>query len=300
MVTRLSGFIPPILLSSARQLPVGDKWQYEVKWDGYRCIAVKDGSRVILFSRNGHNLTARFPSVAQHISELPVRSTVLDGELVALDHHGKPSFRLMRGSGGCTPVYRYFGFDLLRLGGRSLVSRELVERRERLSELLSGSDVNFSRTLDGDAQAVLRAVQEHQLEGIVAKRRHSKYTAGKRNPAWVKFRVGQQHEFLVGGVIGEMEALIVGQFEGRRFHYAGKVRGGLVKEARETLAARLAKLATKRRFFDSIPMAKDSSWGEGRTEDETQSCQWFKPAVRVFIKFASWEATGLRHAHLIS
>src|ERR671924_988816 len=133
--------VPPMLASSARTLPLGSEWTYEVKWDGYRVLAMKDGQRVKLVSRNLKDLTAAYPSVAKGVSAVHATSALIDGELVALDEHGRPAFQaLHHQTAGKTPgALVYYAFDLLHRDGRDLLSTPLDARRAALADVIRGS-----------------------------------------------------------------------------------------------------------------------------------------------------------------
>src|SRR5262245_12112624 len=166
---------------SANALPVGPDWTYEVKSDGYRAQAVKRGATVSLASRNLKNITRQFPSVAAAVSRLRVKDIVLDGEVVALDADGRPSFQALHHAqlDGVTLVY--YVFDLLHLDGRDFLREPLDVRRAALRRVVDGSRVLLSDALPGTPQQITEAVRELGLEGIVAKRRKSLYATGRRS-----------------------------------------------------------------------------------------------------------------------
>ena len=124
------GFVPPMLATLVRELPDGPRWEYEVKWDGYRIEAVKDGSAVRLLSRRGSDYSERFKAVTKAVSKIAVESAVLDGEVVAVDGQGQPSFQVLQHRGRLPAGYRiqYYVFDLLFLNGKNLTKEPLVER----------------------------------------------------------------------------------------------------------------------------------------------------------------------------
>jgi bifunctional non-homologous end joining protein LigD len=128
--------IRPMLASSAAQLPRGVGWSYEVKFDGYRTLALKDGSRIKLLSRNLKDATRQYPSVAREVARLQTESVILDGEVVAIDDQGRPSFQALHHQSAHTLVY--YAFDVLHLDGRDLTAAPLDERRELLARVLNG------------------------------------------------------------------------------------------------------------------------------------------------------------------
>jgi bifunctional non-homologous end joining protein LigD len=135
MVKANAKFIDPMLLLSTDQLPAGDQWSYEIKLDGYRALAIKSGGKVQLRSRNNNDFNKRYPAIVDALCRLP-DETVIDGEVVALDEDGKPSFNILQNFGtGTAPIYFYI-FDLLILAGKDVMSRPLVERRQLLETLI--------------------------------------------------------------------------------------------------------------------------------------------------------------------
>jgi bifunctional non-homologous end joining protein LigD len=156
--------IPRVMLATAAtSLPIAPDWTYEVKWDGYRAIAVKDGPRVRLVSRNEKNLTRDYPQVVAALNSLIPEQVVLDGEIVALDGNGRPSFQALqhRSTSGLALVY--YAFDLLSLNGKSLVQLPLVDRRRALANVIKGSRVLLSEPLSGDVGEIQRAIQKYGL-----------------------------------------------------------------------------------------------------------------------------------------
>jgi len=167
------------------------------KWDGYRTLALKDGERVRLLSRNLKDGTRLYPAVAREVARLKVDSVILDGEVVAIDEEGRPSFQALHHQAAHTVVY--YAFDLLHFDGRDLTKTPLDERRELLTKVLDGSRLLRSEPLPGTPEQIEKAVRELHLEGIVAKRRNSRYGPGKRSRSWVKVKFNRRQEFVVGG-----------------------------------------------------------------------------------------------------
>src|SRR3954471_11252376 len=184
---------------SAAKLPAGPEWTYEVKWDGYRAQAVKDGPAVSLASRNLKNITRQYPEVARAAALVHARSAVLDGEIVAIDGDGRPSFQALHHAATEGLSVVYYAFDLLHLNGRDLTRAPLDERRVALRAVVERSAVLLSEPLPGTAAQIAKAVRGLGLEGVVAKRRQSTYTAGRRSDAWIKVRFAQHQELVVGG-----------------------------------------------------------------------------------------------------
>lgn len=282
-------------------LPEGDEWIYEVKLDGYRALLRKDGTDVQIRSRNDKDLTRAYPSVTAAARSLRADRALLDGEIVAVDAHGRPSFQALQhpsGHAGHTVVF--FAFDLLHLDGGDLTARPLVERRAALPGLLDGSGILLSIELPGTAGQVIDAVRGLGLEGVIAKRKASRYTSGDRHTAWVKLKLDRQQEFVIGGYRpgpGGVDAILVGYFEGRRLHFAGKVRAGFTPHVRRDVAASLQPLRAAACPFVDLPSARPSRWGGGVTPAQMAEMCWVAPRLVAQVRFVEWTADGhLRHA----
>src|SRR5262245_59341649 len=172
----------------AAALPEGDDWSYEVKWDGYRAQAMKRGPRATLASRNLKDVTKRYAPVAAAVATLCVKDVLIDGEIVALDADGRPSFQALHHSDLAGLSLAYYAFDLLYLDGRDYTREPLDVRRDALRRAIAGSHVLLSDDLPGTSAQIERAVRELGLEGIVAKRKRSLYATGRRSDAWIKVR----------------------------------------------------------------------------------------------------------------
>jgi bifunctional non-homologous end joining protein LigD len=282
-------------------LPEGDRWLYEVKLDGYRALIIKDGERVQIRSRNEKDLTATYPGVVAAARRIRATSAIVDGELVAVDERGRPSFQALQHRAAHTGhVVVFYAFDLLHLDGQDLTLRALSERRALLPRVLEKSGVLLSQELPGTAAEVTAAVRELGLEGVIAKRRDSRYDAGQRSGAWVKLKLDRQQEFVVGGYrpgAHGVDALIVGYYEGRQLRYAGKVRAGFTPHLRREVFQALRAFETEKCPFVDLPSSKASRWGGGITAEQMREMQWLKPKVVVQIRFVEWTAEGhLRHA----
>jgi len=161
-------------------VPAGVEWLHELKFDGYRVQVHKVGSRVVLFSRNGHDFSERFPSIVQELSELPTKAAVLDGEVVASDADGRPNFARLHIRWTRPGSLHLWAFDLLTFNGRDLRLQPLVKRRARLAALLGRFGcpaVSLSESFE-DGLALLHVAEERGLEGVVSKRRDAPYRSG--------------------------------------------------------------------------------------------------------------------------
>jgi len=284
-------------------LPRGAEWSYEVKWDGYRAQAVKNGATVTLASRNLKNITRQYPVVARAAAGVRAQTAVLDGEIVALDSAGRPSFQALHHYSFEGLSLVFYAFDLLHLDGRDLIKVPLDDRRGALRGIVDGSGLLLSEPLPGTPDRIADAVRSMGLEGVIAKKRRSIYTPGRRSDAWVKVRFSLHQELVVGGfkpTALSFDSLIVGHYEGRKLLCAGKVRNGFTPAARVEIAARMKPLLTSRCPFANLPSSRSSHWGEGITSDEMATLRWVKPALVVEVSFAEWTRDGsLRHAAFI-
>ena len=289
---------------AAQTLPSGSEWTYEVKWDGYRAQLIAEGATVYLASRNLKNITKQFPAVAAAGAGLRAKAAHLDGEIVALDADGRPSFQALHHWTLAGLSIVYYAFDLLNHDGRDLMREPLEDRRAALSEVVAGSGILLSEPLPGSPARIEAAVRGLGLEGVVAKRRRSAYTPGRRSGAWIKVRFSRRQEFVIGGYkpnAGTLESLVVGYYDGTGLLCAGKVRNGLTPHIRTDLFARLQPFVTPRCPFSNLPSSTSSHWGEGITDDEMKALRWVKPRLVAEVSFVEWTRDGnLRHAAFVA
>jgi bifunctional non-homologous end joining protein LigD len=261
------------MLARLSKLPAKDDgWAVEVKWDGVRAIAYCRPGRLELQSRNLRDITPQYPEVRHLSRQLGARDVVLDGELVAFDEGGRPSFERLQQRIHQTaestvrrrmkshPV-TYVVFDLLYLDGRDLTGEPYSRRRELLDELeLEGPSWQTPSYSTGHAEELLEASRAHGLEGIVMKRLQSSYAPGKRTGAWLKVKVTGRQELVIGGWQagegqrrGRIGSLLVGYFEadgeGQALRYAGKVGTGFSERDLAALQARLEPLERRSNPF---------------------------------------------------
>jgi DNA ligase D-like protein (predicted ligase) len=287
-----------------QSLPEGDDWLYEVKLDGYRALVIKDDDRVRVISRNEKDLTANYPGIVAAAAKMSASSAILDGEVVALDPSGRPSFQaLQHRAAHSSHSIAYYAFDLLFLEGRELTREPLHARRRLLPPVLKGSGILLSMELQGSASQVIDAVGRLGLEGVIAKRRDSRYDAGQRSGTWVKVKLDQQQEFVVGGYrpgTHGIDALLVGFYEGKELKFAGKVRAGFTQHLRREVFAVIAPLKAEKCPFGDLPHTKAHRWGGGITAEEMKEFTWVKPKTVVQIRFVEWTADAhLRHAAFV-
>jgi bifunctional non-homologous end joining protein LigD len=299
--SRPPGFVAPMKPLLVASLPDGEAWSYEVKWDGYRALLAKHGDGVRLFSRTGNSLTRSFPGVVRAGGTLRTASCLVDGEIVALDPQGRPSFQALQNRESTDHAIVFYAFDLLVLDGEDLRPEPLQARRQKLREVLEGSSLRVSSVLPGTAAEVLAAVRRLGLEGVVAKRVDSTYRAGDRSADWQKVRLRRGQEFVVGGYRPGMhpfESVLVGYYEGKKLMFAGKVRPGFTPATRAEMWKLIKADEIASCPFANLPDAvKKGRWGDGITASEMKTLRWVRPKQVVDVEFAEWTAKGhLRHA----
>lgn len=287
------------------RLPEGDAWLYEVKFDGYRALLLKEGADVRIRSRNDKDLTAGCPGLCAAVARLPVRSATIDGEIVAVDWHGRPSFQaLQHRAAHPDHVLVCYAFDLLHVDGTDITDLPLVERRARLRRVLQGSPVLFSHDLTGRPDDIVQAVRSLGLEGVIAKRRESRYLPGARSSAWCKLKLDRQQAFVIGGYRPGphgVDALLVGVYDGPSLRFAGKVRAGFTPRVRRDVSAHLRPLHAARCAFVDLPHAGPGRWGGGVTADQMAEMQWLEPTLVAQVRFVEWTADAqLRHAAFLA
>jgi bifunctional non-homologous end joining protein LigD len=262
------------MLATAGRLPVGEGWAYEVKWDGYRVLARVEGGRTTLRSRTGRDATNDYPQL-----QLDLPDALVDGEVVVLVD-GRPSFSALQMRSG--PV-TFLPFDLLHLGDRSLLDLPWEGRRALLQELCPEAPPAFD-----DGPALLETTRAQGLEGVVAKRRDSKYFPGRRTESWVKTKhVRRQSAVVVGwqrgegGRAGSLGSLLLGVPGADGLRYVGKVGTGFNRATLAMLQERLAPLARR-----SAPVV----------DPPRQAAEWVEPVLVVEVEFTDWTPDGrLRH-----
>jgi bifunctional non-homologous end joining protein LigD len=278
-------------------LPKDDeRWAHEIKWDGVRAIAHSEPGRLRFHSRNMHEITPRYPELSKLNRALSHHRAILDGEIVALDKEGKPSFgalqrRMHLGSESAVrrlakeaPV-TYMVFDLLWLDGHSLMDLSYEERRARLAELdLNGDRWRTPDYVAGHGKQILKATAEQGLEGVVAKRLDAPYEPGRRSPCWVKVKNLNRQEVVIGGWMpGEgrrrarIGALLVGVREDGHLRYAGKVGTGFTERELDRLAERLVPLERATSPFDAPDQPtppRGAVWVEPRHVAEVEFREW--------------------------
>jgi bifunctional non-homologous end joining protein LigD len=298
---RKAAFVEPMKAVLVENLPKGDDWIYELKFDGVRALGIKRGKEIDLVSRNAKDFTAKFPEVTDALKKLPCKEAILDGEIVALDEEGRSSFQLLqaRELSGERPSIFYYVFDLIQLDGKDLTAVPLLKRKAMAKMLLARmpDTVRFSASIDADSQRVLKEMQARGLEGVIAKRKDSKYEIGRRSGAWVKFKWTTQQEFVIGGYTqprgtrSHFGALVVGYYEGKKLKFAAKVGTGFDQKILKGLHQKFQKLIQPNCPFVNLP-EKAGRFGRGLTAAEMKRCTWLQPKLVCEIRFAEWTRDG--------
>lgn len=298
-------FIEPMLLLRTESLPAGAQWIYELKLDGYRAIAFKRNGDVSLRSRNDNDFNTRYPAVVRALEKLP-DNTVIDGEIVAFDPDGRPSFGALQNFGSAPASVVYYVFDVLLLSGRDVRREPLHERRELLEKKVLPKlpePVRYSAPLDAELPVLVQSVKAHGFEGLVAKRQNSVYESGLRSGAWMKMRVNRGQEFVIGGYtkgVRTFDALVFGYYEGDRLIYVARTRNGFTPASRAQLFKKFRGLEIPECPFANLPEAKSGRWGQGLTKTKMAECQWLKPVLVGQFEFLEWTGDGhLRHSKFI-
>ena len=281
----------PMLATLTETLPTGDDWTFEVKWDGYRAVGYVRAGEAKLVSRNGNDLTGRFPDIAKALGRAAKSpDCVVDGEVCALDENGRPSFSAMQQGAPGTPLV-YEVFDVLELDGEPVLDRPLAERRLLLAGLLDKrvANVQISGAFD-DGEALFTAAQEQHLEGVMAKKAGSRYAEGRRTRDWLKIKTHGEQEFvIVGYTKGEgrrartFGSLVLAVNEGGALRWVGNAGTGFTENTIDELLDALEPL----RVADS-PLAVIPKMAKVRKSDVV----WVQPKLVVEVKFAEWTHDG--------
>ena len=295
-------FIEPMKPRRMEEPPPNGDWIYELKFDGIRAIAVKDGSKVNLISRNQNELRTRFPEIVDAVKKLSTQECVIDGEVVALDGEGRSSFQLLQAldlEGRKAPV-RFYVFDLLQLDGKSLIKLPLAQRKELLAKLCEGigDPIRFSGEIGSDAKSLLAEVKHRGLEGLIGKQRDSFYEPGRRSGAWIKLKCVNEQEFVIGGFTppgGSRKyfgAILVGYYKDQRLLFAGKVGSGFTGKSLSILHKKFQSQSRDDCPFADLPSKEGGQWVQGITPSMMRKMHWINPVFVAQIKFAEWTRDG--------
>ena len=290
------------MLAATGPLPTDDgRWSYEVKWDGVRALVAVDGGRITMTSRNGNDITAAYPELRGLGLALGSTTALLDGEVVAFDAAGRPDFGRLQSRMHArkptpalqrdTPVTLLL-FDVLHLDGRSLLDASYDERRAALESLpLAGERWQVPPSFPGDGEAVMTATKAQGMEGVVAKRRDSRYEPGRRSDCWVKVKHIRRTSAVVvgwkpgeGGRAGRIGSLLLAVPEGSGWTYAGHVGTGFNAATLRMLGDRLDALRRDDPVLDDVP------------REHARHAVWAQPRLVVECDYTEWTRDGrLRH-----
>ena len=288
-------FVEPMKCRLMERLPEAEEWVYEIKFDGYRGVAIKNKKKVELISRNGKSLAGKFPEVAEALGKLRCEQLVLDGELVALDGKGRSAFQLLQTSGETPANLFYYAFDILHVNGRDVTGLPLMKRKALLKTVLQDQSecIRFSDVLPGSAEELEAAMRPMGLEGLIAKKRDSRYEPGQRSGAWVKFKWGYEQEFVIGGYTDPegsrpyFGSVVVGYYEGKRLLFAGKVGTGFNAKLLKSLYDKFQKIRVEKCPFANLPER-----GAGLTAGQMKFCKWIEPRLVCQVRFTEWTRDG--------
>jgi bifunctional non-homologous end joining protein LigD len=296
--------LSPMLPSVAEHAFSNPNWLFEPKLDGYRVIATAEDGEVRLASRRGLDCSAEYPWLVDALRQQPYRNAVYDGEIVALDDQGRPSFQLLQNRASePRPFLLYYAFDLLYREGYDLRGVRLDQRKELLSNtLIPGDRVRIVDAFPADGVTLYNAARETGMEGIVAKRRDSRYEPGKRTDAWLKIKATQSEEFVIGGyTVGSgsrsrtFGSLVVGYYKpgASKLTYVGHAGSGFDERTLQTLHERLQKMLT-----DESPFEEDvPTMGMWRRPGKAEGpVTWVRPELVAQVKFAERTQDGILRA----
>lgn len=283
-------FIAPQLALEATSPPDSGAWLHELKLDGYRIQARKDGAQVALLTRKGLDWTHRMPGIAEAVAKLPADKLTLDGEVVVIGENGTTSFADLQAAfqEGAKHELTYFCFDLLHIDGHNTRKLPLRERKEILARLLEGQDgaVRLSEHLETGGEAMFQKACELHAEGIISKRADVAYTSG-RSGTWLKSKCLREQEFVIGGYTlssdgdDRIGSLLLGYYEGGELIYAGRTGTGFTQKTRKSLKATLEALEIKSAAYKRVP------------PEARRDAIWVKPKLVAQVRFATWTAEDL-------
>ncbi|HMK07024.1 MAG TPA: DNA ligase D, partial [Flavobacterium sp.] len=286
-------FITPMLATTVEGAFDRKDWIFEIKYDGYRTVAVIEPDSVNLFSRNKISFNKNFKSVAEELSQIK-HSAVIDGEVVVEDDSGKSDFQSLQAfQKNGTGILKYYVFDILQLDGHDTMQLTLLERKQLLEMLIENAklkNVIYSKHIEEKGKDFFEAAIKNKLEGIIGKDAQSPYRPGKRSDEWVKIKIIQQEEAII---IGHTEpkgsrmhigSLLLGQYHDGELTYIGNCGSGFTDTVLKELYEKFKKLET------TTPTVKEKIKVIGG------KINWLKPELVCQVKFTEWTQDGhLRH-----
>jgi len=289
-------FRPVQLATLVDTVPSGQDWLFEMKYDGYRCLASVDGDNVRLFTRNALDWTRQFGSLVEPFQKLKIGSALIDGEICAFDSKGRTDFTTLKDTLSNGGRLEFFAFDLLEADGEDLTKLPLIERKARLEKLLGKTaredPIQYSSHVRGHGQQVLDALCKDGHEGVIAKLASAPYR-GERTKSWLKIKCLKRQEFVIGGWSPSTKrrgfaSLLLGTWEKGKLLYRGRVGTGFTHSLLEEIDEKLEKLARKTNPFEAVP------------RERARGVHWVEPHLVAEIAYT--EMTGddiLRHPSFI-
>jgi bifunctional non-homologous end joining protein LigD len=280
--------LEPMLAMPVGRLPSGTGWLYEVKWDGYRALCFITEGKIRMMSRRGNAMEKQFSEVADALLVCVNADTaILDGEVVAMDDNGVPSFQFLQQRTGFSKSVKsetahplsFFAFDLLYLNGYDLRNAALIDRRQLLASILLPSEtVRYSEHFAGKGEELLQAVRAKGMEGILAKQAQSKYES-RRTGEWLKIKIAAQQDFVICGfILGEREpfgSLVLAYYQDEKLVYAGNVGSGFTQASLKSVFEKIQPLITSEPVLTDVPK-------------DVGAVIWVKPELVCVVKFNSW------------
>lgn len=277
--------LEPMLATISTRAPEGGDWSYEIKWDGFRGICFLADSKLRVVSRNARDFNRNFPELEQIVNNISAETAIVDGEIVAFDSTGRPSFSLMQQRTGFattkerthTPV-KLIAFDLLYLNGFDLRDVALADRQRLLREIVKpGEYISVSEVFSGSGKSILDAAKSHGLEGILAKKADSRYESGRSN-CWLKVKLTTEDEFIICGFLTlkrkPFSSLVVGYYDKGVLTWAGNVGTGFTDKSLRQIYSQLEKYITDKNPFDEdIPV---------------DQVTWLKPKLVCSVRYTGW------------
>jgi bifunctional non-homologous end joining protein LigD len=276
-------------------------WLYEIKWDGYRAIALCNGSEVNLISRNNKSFNDKFYPILEAVKEWNINA-VVDGEIAVLNEKGISNFgSLQNWRSEADGELVYYVFDLLWLDGHDLTSLSLTERRDLLRQILpDAGSIRMSENFEASPDDILEAVKSMGLEGVIAKKADSIYIAGERTRDWLKIKVNLRHEVVIGGyTVNEgtnklFSSLLVGVYENGELHYTGKIGTGFNVKMQKEMMEKFKPLVTTRNPFNIEPDVNKPS--RFRPNPPHATVTWLKPQLVCEVSYVEVTSDGvMRH-----